>query len=57
MTTMIKEAKTQVGKVVTPTELATNLVPIPLDKLHLAVSGGTTGSWTGNWWDADTWDD
>ena len=55
--TMIKEAKTQVGKVVTPTELATVLLPIPLDKLHLAATGGTTGSWTGNWWDGDTWSD
>lgn len=51
---MIKEAKTQVRKVVTPAELATTLSSIPLEKAFSAASSASTDYWTGNWNDTDS---
>lgn len=52
--TMIKETKIQVGKVVTPAELATTLSAIPLEKAFSAASSASTDYWTGNWNDTDS---
>jgi len=54
---MIKEAKEQIGKVVTPTELATHMLPIHVDRVFPSASSATTNYWTGNWNDTDSIDD
>lgn len=54
---MIDEATAQVGKIITPAELATHMPPIPMDQVFLSASSASTSYWTGNWNDTDSVDD
>lgn len=51
---MIKEAKTQARKTFSPSELATTLSSISLEKAFSAASSASTDYWTGNWNDSDS---
>ena len=51
---MIKEAKIQTRKAFSPSELATTLPSISLEKAFSAASSASTDYWTGNWNDSDS---
>ena len=51
---MIKETKIQTRKAFSPSELATTLPSISLEKAFSAASSASTDYWTGNWNDSDS---